>query len=179
METQDRINHWQNIYKTKHLNEVSWYQPTPSISLKLIANLNLSKSAKIIDIGGGDSFLVDYLLELGYTNISVLDISEEAILRAKSRLGSNASKVTWITSDIVTFKPTEEYDIWHDRATFHFLTENQDIEKYKELVSSTISNIGNVIIGTFAIDGPKKCSGIDIKQYSKESLEIYLRILFY
>ncbi|ESU29334.1 type 12 methyltransferase [Flavobacterium limnosediminis JC2902] len=150
---------------------MSWYQPTPKTSLDFIAKNAVSKDAAIIDIGGGDSFLTDHLLELGYTNISVLDISEKAIDRAKKRLGSKADKVKWIVSDITNFNPTEKYEIWHDRAVFHFLTQPSDIEKYTETAASSTEKNSKMLIGTFSESGPKKCSGIEIRQYSENILK--------
>jgi len=166
----DRKKHWENIYETKALNEVSWYQPSPTTSLEFIKENTNTLEDKIIDVGGGDSFLVDHLLNLDYTNITVVDISAKAIERAKTRLKDKALKVTWIVADVADFSPTEEYDIWHDRAAFHFLTNEDDIENYKQTAAKAIKPNGSLIIGTFSIDGPFKCSGIDIKQYSKESL---------
>jgi 2-polyprenyl-3-methyl-5-hydroxy-6-metoxy-1,4-benzoquinol methylase len=170
MENQERKKHWENIYQTKQLNEVSWYQPVPQTSLDLISKYVKLFEAKIIDIGGGDSFLVDHLLELGYTNISVLDISEAAIERAKIRLGENANKVSWIVSDISKFEPTEKYDFWHDRAAFHFLTNKDEIQSYVQLVQDSINSNGVLAIGTFSENGPLKCSGIEITQYTEDSL---------
>lgn len=170
MENQERKKHWENIYQTKQLNEVSWYQPVPQTSLDLISKYVKSFDAKIIDIGGGDSFLVDHLIELGYTNISVLDISEAAIERAKIRLGANANKVSWIISDISKFEPTEKYDFWHDRAAFHFLTNKEEIQSYVQLVQASINSNGILSIGTFSENGPLKCSGIEITQYTEDSL---------
>lgn len=122
MEPFNRKKHWENIYQTKELNEVSWFQPTPETSLSFFKEFKVPLNAKIIDIGGGDSFLVDHLLELGYTDITVLDISSAAIERAKKRLGDKAQRVEWMVADAATFQPTEQYDFWHDRAAFHFLT---------------------------------------------------------
>ena len=170
MENFNRKNHWESIYQTKQLNEVSWYQLVPQTSLDLISKYVKSYDAKIIDIGGGDSFLVDHLLQLGYTNISVLDISEAAIERAKIRLGENANKVSWIVCDISKFEPTEKYDFWHDRAAFHFLTDKEDINRYISTVNKAITTNGILTIGTFSENGPKKCSGIEITQYTEESL---------
>lgn len=166
----NRKGHWEKIYQTKELNEVSWYQPTPETSLKFIEDFKPNKADKIIDIGGGDSFLVDHLLERGYENISVLDISEAAIERAKKRLGVFAEKVTWIVADAAKFSPTEKYTIWHDRAAFHFLTEDSDIEKYIETASAALETNGKLVIATFSLNGPLKCSGIEIKQYSEKSM---------
>jgi len=165
-----RKKHWETIYDTKQLNKVSWYQPIPQPSLNYIKALDIPKNAEIIDIGGGDSFLVDFLLKEGYTNISVLDISEKAIERAKLRLGSKSDQVIWIVSDITEFKPTKKYDLWHDRAVLHFLTLEEEIQKYVKTLESSLSTEGKVIIGTFSENGPTKCSGIKIKQYSKEQL---------
>jgi len=166
----DKKKHWENIYNTKNLDEVSWYQPNPTNSLELIKENSESLNSKIIDIGGGDSFLVDHLLYLGYTNITVLDISEKAIERAKTRLGKNASNVKWIVADILDFNPPEKYDIWHDRAAFHFLTKDSEIQKYKQFTAQGVKENGTLIIGTFSESGPLKCSGIEIKQYSEETL---------
>ncbi len=164
----NKKEHWEKVYETKHPNEVSWTQEVPHTSIKLIENSNLSKDASIIDIGGGDSHLVDYLLKEGYTNISVLDISSKAIERAKKRLEKKANLVTWITSDILDFVPKKKYDCWHDRAAFHFLTNENDIEYYKDLVAISVKN--TLIVGTFSDHGPKKCSGLDVSQYNPESL---------
>lgn len=161
--------HWEKIFTTKKPNEVSWTQEVPSLSLELIHNLKVDKTANIIDIGGGDSKLIDFLLREGYSNVSVLDISEAAIHRAKERLGKDADKVKWIVSDILDFKPSEKYDVWHDRASFHFQTEPDEIEKYLSLVKNAVN--GNVIIGTFSFDGPKKCSGLDIRQYDETGMK--------
>lgn len=165
-----RKSHWENIYSTKSLNEVSWHEPKPDNSIKLIEKYALNKNVAIIDIGGGDSFLADNLIALGYSNITVLDISETAIEKAKIRLGENATKIKWIVSDITSFEPTEKYDIWHDRAVFHFLTNVLDQENYKELLINSLKENGIFIIGTFAIDGPTKCSGITVQQYDIESI---------
>lgn len=159
--------HWEQIYNTKQPQEVSWTQEIPQTSLELLKTFDLSYSAEIIDIGGGDSKFVDHLIALGYTNVTVLDISKKAIERAKLRLGEKSRMVTWIVSDIVDFKPTKVYDLWHDRAAFHFLTEKEQVDKYLELTKNFAQNI---CIGTFSIDGPKKCSGLKIKQYDEQTL---------
>ncbi|MBO9584788.1 MAG: class I SAM-dependent methyltransferase [Flavobacterium sp.] len=167
----DKKEHWETIYKTKELKEVSWYQPVPQTSLDFLKKYNIPLDAKIIDIGGGDSFLADNLLKLGYSDITVLDISEEAISKAKRRLGSDAKKVNWIVSDVTDFKPEVKYDFWHDRAAFHFLTVEKDILKYQEIAREGLAKNGILAIGTFSKTGPLKCSGIEIKQYSEQSLE--------
>ena len=161
-------SHWENVYSTKNPDQVSWTQKTPQTSLDLIQSFELQKDARIIDIGGGDSNLVDHLLDLGYTNISVLDISEKALEKAKNRLGEKADKVKWIVSDIIEFKPEETYDIWHDRAVFHFLTTEKQISRYAEIAEENVANF--IVLGTFSTDGPLKCSGLEIKQYDELSL---------
>ncbi|MGO3183655.1 MAG: class I SAM-dependent methyltransferase [Aequorivita sp.] len=171
MENFDRKKHWENIYQTKKLTEVSWFQPTPEISLNLIQTAAILKDAKIIDVGGGDSFLADHLLDLGYRDITVLDISSAAIERAKKRLGERAKLVKWIVSDITDFNPSEKYECWHDRAAFHFLTDEKEISQYVKNVNQCIKKDGELIIGTFSDKGPEKCSGIPIKQYTENSLE--------
>ena len=173
-----RKEHWENIYSNKQMNEVSWFQQEPTTSLALIQKNIQSKDDAIIDIGGGDGFLVDNLLDLGYTNITVLDISANAINKAKERLGINADKVKWIASDITEFIPTEQYDIWHDRAVFHFLTQEKDIEYYKLLANKNISDNGHLILATFADDGPKKCSGIEVYRYSEKDMVNSFSIIF-
>jgi 2-polyprenyl-3-methyl-5-hydroxy-6-metoxy-1,4-benzoquinol methylase len=166
----NRKEHWENVFATKQETEVSWYQPSPKTSLDLITKLNISKDAKIIDVGGGDSYLVDALLELGFTNITLLDISAQAIERIKNRLGAKAKDVTFIVSDILDFNPTETYDLWHDRASFHFQTEEQQIQKYADVVAKAVAANGHIIIGTFSENGPKKCSGLDITQYNEVTM---------
>lgn len=170
MQPTQRKNHWEQIYQTKKLNEVSWFQEVPEISLQLIEELKLPLSAKIIDVGGGDSLLADHLIELGYTAVSVLDISQAAIDRAKNRLGDRASKIRWIVSDILTFQADEKYDLWHDRAAFHFLNSEPDIQQYCHLAQTSIAVGGFLTIGTFSDRGPEKCSGISISKYSVPAL---------
>jgi ubiquinone/menaquinone biosynthesis C-methylase UbiE len=178
MENFDRKKHWETIYQTKELKDVSWFQPTPETSLDFFKQFNVQTTAKVIDIGGGDSLLVDHLLDLGYQHISVLDISEAAIDRAKQRLGERAKNVTWIVADAASFKPTEKYDFWHDRAAFHFLTDENDISNYLDIASQYINPGGVLVIGTFSEQGPKKCSGIEIKQYSEETITNRLQRFF-
>ena len=165
-------NHWETVYKTKQPNEVSWTEDIPQTSLDFIHSFHVSKTAKIIDIGGGDSKLVDFLLEEGYENITVLDISEAALDRAKKRLGNKSNKVNWIASDVTSFKPKTKFDIWHDRATFHFLTTPDQINKYLAIARKAVT--GYITIGTFSTNGPNKCSGLNIKQYSEEQLQTQL-----
>ena len=167
---QVKKEHWENVFATKTETEVSWFQQKPETSLQLIKACKVSKNAKIIDIGGGDSYLIDSLIELGYTNLFLLDISENAIQRIKNRLGANADKVTFIVSDILDFEPTEKFDVWHDRASFHFLTNTSDISKYTSIVANALPANGNFLLGTFSEDGPLKCSGLEISQYSVDKI---------
>ena len=164
----DRTTHWDNVYKTKAPNQVSWTQEYPKTSFEIIQSFELSKTAGIIDVGGGDSKLVDFLLDAGYHDITVLDISEKALLRAQKRLGDKASKVNWVVSDITTFKPDRTFDVWHDRASFHFLTEADQISQYVALAISCVK--GYLSVATFSKQGPFKCSGLNISQYSEEEL---------
>jgi SAM-dependent methyltransferase len=164
----EKEEHWETVYKNKNPNEVSWTQDIPQTSLDFIQSFGLTKDAEIIDIGGGDSKLVDHLLALGYINITVLDISAKSLEKAKERLGEKAKKVTWIVSDINIFEPKTIYDIWHDRAAFHFLTEPSQIERYVKTAKASVT--GFLTIGTFSHNGPKKCSGLEIAQYNETQL---------
>lgn len=164
----ERKQHWETVYETKNPEEVSWTQEIPKTSLAFINSFGLAKSAKIIDIGGGDSKLVDYLLDQGFEDITVLDISEKSLEKAKLRLGEKVKNVTWIVSDILNFDPMEIYDVWHDRAAFHFLITDEEIEKYKSIVEKAVQDY--LVIGTFSENGPMKCSGLEITQYNVEKL---------
>lgn len=169
----NRKAHWEQVYETKQPNEVSWTQEIPKQSLDFIRSFNLPTSARIIDIGGGDSNLVDCLLDEGYTNITVLDISEKAIERCKIRLGVRAALVTWIVSDITDFNPITTYDCWHDRAAFHFLTDPNEINTYKRIAKKAVNDF--IVMGTFSENGPKKCSMLEVHQYTAEELEAQFR----
>jgi cyclopropane fatty-acyl-phospholipid synthase-like methyltransferase len=161
-------DHWNRVYETKQPQEVSWTEEMPATSLAFIQSFNLGKNASIIDIGGGDSKLVDYLLEEGYSDITVLDISEKSLARAKKRLGEKSKKVNWIVSDIKQFKPERKYDLWHDRAAFHFLTTEEEVSTYLSIVRSCVKEY--MIVGTFSLSGPNKCSGLSVKQYDDKQL---------
>jgi ubiquinone/menaquinone biosynthesis C-methylase UbiE len=157
---------------------VSWYEPVPGTSLSIIIGLKLPKDAAIIDIGGGDSLMADHLLKLGYTNITVLDISASAIERAKQRLNEKAALVNWIVSDMLLLDSKLKYDLWHDRTAFHFLTRKQDQQAYLETVNRSLKPKAYLIVGTFAMDGPEKCSGLNIQQYSEQSLSDLFDVYF-
>ncbi|KQK26277.1 SAM-dependent methyltransferase [Chryseobacterium aquaticum] len=165
------VEHWNSIYENKNENEVSWYQEYPQASIEFIKELKLPLTAHIIDIGGGESRLVDALLDMGYTNITVLDISERALQKTQNRLGEKGKLVQWVVTDITEFNPTEKYDLWHDRAVFHFLTDEENIIKYTSIAERAISQDGFLIMGTFSDKGPTKCSGLEIKQYTDKSLK--------
>lgn len=167
----NKAEHWENIYNTKKLNEVSWYQKKPITALEYITEIKLDKNAAIIDVGGGDSLLVDYLLEADYTNITVLDISSKALERAQERLGEKAKNIEWIVADVASFKSNTPFDFWYDRAAFHFLTSNNDVQAYVQNIPHNLSDNAHVVIGTFSENGPKKCSGIEIKNYAPDDLK--------
>lgn len=173
MNNPNRKNHWETVYGTKDLDQVSWTQDVPKTSLDFIASFGVIKTAKIIDIGGGDSKLVDCLLEEGFENITVLDISAKALEKARNRLGDKASRVNWVVSDITEFQSDTTFDIWHDRATFHFLTTTDQIAKYLDTARKSVN--GYMTIGTFSENGPARCSGLEIRQYSEQTLTAELR----
>ena len=163
-------NHWENIYKNKNEDEVSWFQQIPSSSIKLIKSTGID-NPKIIDVGSGRSKLLKSLIDIGYNNLTYIDISEAALKKSKEFLEDQSNKVKWIAEDILNFKTEEKFDIWHDRAVFHFLTEQNQIKKYVDLVSKNISNDGYLIIGTFSENGPLKCSGLNVSRYSKKLIQ--------
>ena len=174
----EKKNHWESVYQNKNFKDTSWFQEVPSTSIAFLESLKLDKSAKIIDIGGGESRFVNYLLDKGFENISVLDISTTAIEKKKQELGSKSITITWIVSDVVDFKPTETYDFWHDRATFHFLTDQNDIAAYVQTVQQFVAPEGALILSTFSENGPTKCSGLPIQQYSETTLSARVEAFF-
>ena len=165
-----RKEHWGKVYQNKSPDEVSWYQPSPVLSLRLIANTRIAFDAPIIDIGGGASTLVDELCGSGYRNVSVLDVSASALAHAKHRCAEKVSEVRWYEEDVTCFKPSHRFALWHDRAVFHFLTSRADRESFINVLKQSIKPGGHIIMMTFAIDGPKKCSGLDIVQYDADKL---------
>jgi len=166
----NRKNHWEGIYSDKKAAEVSWYQQYPQQSLALIKATGITPQASIIDIGGGASTLVDSLLEAGYENLSVLDISHAAIEQARARLGQQAARVKWLEQDITKFVSEDAFDVWHDRAVFHFLTDADDRASYVRAMFGALNPGGHAIVATFDLDGPEKCSGLDIVRYSPETM---------
>jgi ubiquinone/menaquinone biosynthesis C-methylase UbiE len=171
MNSTERTAHWQAIYDVKPLATCSWYQPIPTTSLDLITAMSLPQDAPILDVGGGDGFLVDHLLARGFTDVTVLDISSKAIERAKDRLGEGASRVKWIVADVTTFEPDRPYALWHDRAAFHFLTSSEDRKAYLKALRVGTSDASKVIVATFSTNGPTKCSGTVIQQHDDVSLK--------
>ena len=147
-------DHWERIFETKSPEQVSWTERYPQTSIDLILASGIEKNDAIIDVGGGDSLLIDALLDLGFTNLSVLDISVKALERAQKRLGKRAKEVKWIESNILDFKPQKSYTLWHDRASFHFLTKEEEIKKYTTLVD--LAKIESLVLGTFSTSGPQK-----------------------
>ncbi len=174
----DARQHWDNIYLSKKEDELTWFQSYPSTSVEFLDLFDLPLSANIIDIGGGDGRLVDVLLDKGFKNVWVLDLSQKAIERAKQRLGFRASNVHWIVSDILDFEPEVKFDFWHDRAAFHFLTSEENISKYISLAERSLRKGGYLVLGTFSEQGPKKCSGLEIRQYSEMSMSARFELSF-
>jgi SAM-dependent methyltransferase len=171
MSVTDRKTHWETVYRTKRPTEVSWYQPQATRSLELIRLAVPDAAARIIDVGGGASTLVDGLLQAGYSNLSVLDVSATALAEARARLGDAASRVRWLEGDILSAElPEAIYDLWHDRAVFHFLTDSPDRTAYVAQVRRAVRPGGYVLVATFADDGPLKCSGLPVARYSVDTL---------
>jgi trans-aconitate methyltransferase len=166
-ETQD---HWNRVYTTRAVDAVSWYQAQPKISLELIAAADLPVDAPIIDVGGGASVLVDCLLAQGRSALSVLDVSAAALANSCARLGANAAKVQWIEADVRKFEPPQRYALWHDRAVFHFLTDPADRERYMAAMRRSLKPRAHVVVATFALDGPARCSGLDVARYDAATL---------
>ncbi|MBM4054396.1 MAG: class I SAM-dependent methyltransferase [Planctomycetes bacterium] len=167
----NRKKHWETIYANKSPLEVSWYQKEPLLSLQLIHNTGIGKDAFIIDIGGGTSVLVDCLRDKGFSQITALDISANALAFTKNRLGGKAQKIQWIEADITEFIAPHLFDLWHDRAVFHFLTDPSDRKKYVGVLQNSLKRGGHLIVAAFAIGGSKKCSGLDIEQYDAQKLQ--------
>lgn len=164
-------SHWEKVYQTKDTTQVGWFQTKPQVSIDLISRTKISKNSPIIDVGGGDGTLVDWLLEDGFNDVSVLDISDSALRKAKNRLGKSASKVHWITSDILEFEPEGKFYLWHDRAVFHFLVDPQEQQIYRRLVECSIAPGGYLLMMAFSKSGPKTCSGLPVQQYGIDELE--------
>ncbi len=163
--TEERKQHWEHVYQTRLPNDVSWYQAHPEQSLKLIEKAQLDKTKSMIDVGGGASVLVDCLIAADFTNVSVLDISEQALQHAKDRLEEKSQQIKWYVADILTFKAPHLFDLWHDRAVFHFLIDADERKQYVKILKKSIIPNAHIIIATFGIDGPEKCSDLPVKQH--------------
>lgn len=170
--------HWEEVYATKPADTVSWFQPSPVPSLAALDRLGARPDQSLIDIGGGASTLVDALLDRGWSDLSVLDISEAALAVAKGRLGQKSELVDWIVADITWWSATRTYEIWHDRAVFHFLTDPDDRGAYKERMIGALAPGGAVVMATFALDGPERCSGLTVQRYDAETLATELGSAF-
>lgn len=170
--TMEAKAHWDAIYTQKRPGEVSWFQPHLAVSLELLANAGLSHDSRLIDVGGGASTLVDDLLARGVSDVTVLDISGQALAASKARLGARAKDVTWVEADVTQVRlPAASYDLWHDRAVFHFLTEADERRRYVEAMRGALKPSGHAILATFALQGPPRCSGLPVVRYSPETLQ--------
>lgn len=174
----DRKHHWNQVYETKGPDDISWFQATPGISLRLIAATGLPKTDPILDVGGGTSLLVDHLLDEGYRNLTLLDISGAALKQARARLGRREHFVRWVEADITGFQADQQFRMWHDRAVFHFLTEPEDQRRYAAMLAQALPLGAHAIIGTFAIDGPEKCSGLPVVRYDADRMTTVLGSAF-
>jgi len=178
MQNESRQAHWENIYTQKGESEVSWYQESPALSLELIEQVGATSISAIIDIGGGASRLVDNLVDRSFEDVTVLDLSDAALRAAKDRLGSRAAQVQWVVADATVWEPMKAYDVWHDRAAFHFLTEDRDRVAYVMRLKQGLKVGGHAIIATFALDGPERCSGLPVVRYDSVSLGETLGMAF-
>ena len=169
-----RREHWETVFREKEEGEVSWFQERPKTSLDLIARTGLDGSAKIVDVGGGASRLVDGLLDAGYSDVVVVDIAEAALAKARERLGERAERVRWIARDLLQWIPDTTFDVWHDRAVFHFMVRPEDRAVYLANMRRAVKPGGHVIIATFAKNGPEKCSGLPVQRYEPDELAAQL-----
>lgn len=166
----DNRDHWRAVYADRDPSTVSWHQRNPARSLILIEETGIADSAPIIDVGGGAGRLADRLLDLGFEDVTVLDIAEPALQAARDRLGDRAAQVTWIEADVLTHRFEREFAVWHDRATFHFLTDPDDRARYAEQADAALQDGGHLIVAGFALDGPERCSGLAVQRHDAESL---------
>ncbi len=166
----NRKKHWDKVYEARGPGELTWFQQEPVTSLRLIRRMGLGPEARVLDVGGGTSHLAHFLLQEGFRRVSVLDVSGKALARAKTQLGPRAEEIEWFEEDLLDFDPADRWVVWHDRAVFHFLTLADDRKKYCQALRRALEPGGHLIIATFAMDGPTRCSGLDCVQYSPESL---------
>ena len=170
MSAADRKSHWERVYVETRETEVSWFQDNPAPSLEALARVGAGRRSAIIDVGGGASRLVDRLIEDGYEDVTVLDVSETALAAAKARLGAAAGSVRWFVADVTAWEPERTFDVWHDRAAFHFLVDRTDEAAYVERLAKALPPGGSAIIATFAPDGPERCSGLPVARHDGQSL---------
>lgn len=170
----DARTHWDGVYARKSADEVSWFQRAPTVSLAWIRGLDLPRDAPLVDVGGGASRLVDHLLADGRRAVTVLDISEEALATTRARLGADAGQVTWLVQDAATWRPSQTYRVWHDRAVFHFLTDAERRQGYLNALTAGVATGGRFIVATFAPDGPETCSGLPVQRYGADDLAALL-----
>ena len=167
-------HHWNGVYRSKPVDEVSWFEPTPAASLNALNRTGASPGSSLIDVGCGASALVDRLIDLGWRDLTVLDIAADALEISKSRLGDRANDINWLVANISAWMPNRQYDVWHDRAVFHFLTTPAARLAYRQALEAALAVGGHAIIATFAPDGPEQCSGLPVCRYSAESLRVEL-----
>ncbi len=170
MEGIDRRAHWDEVYRSKATRELTWYQPKPETSLRLIESAGLDTDARVLDVGGGTSTLVDCLLDTGYDNLGVLDVSPVVLQRTRRRLGARAGSIEWLLADVTHFEPSHSWDLWHDRAVLHFLTDPEDMLGYRRSMLAALAEDGHAVISTFGPEGPTKCSGLDVRRHDVGSL---------
>lgn len=166
----DRKAHWDGVYRAKAPDQLTWFQPRPETSLRLIEEANLGPEARIIDVGGGTSTLTENLLEAGYRELTVLDVSAAALEVSGQRLAGRAAEIEWIEADVTRFEPSRQWDLWHDRAVFHFLIDPEDVRAYRVSMLRALAKNGQAVIATFGPQGPTRCSGLDVQRYGAESL---------
>ncbi len=174
----ERQRHWESAYAGKAEDEVSWFQDSPDLSLALIAAAGVGRNARLIDVGGGAARLADALLDAGFKNITVLDIVEAGLAKTKARLGPRADEIAWVVQDVTTWHPAAQFDLWHDRAVFHFLTEAGDRRAYVEALRRALTPGGHVILAAFGPDGPDKCSGLPVVRYDAAGIAAELGAVF-
>jgi trans-aconitate methyltransferase len=170
----ERARHWEDVYRRKAEDEVSWFEPAPQVSLRLMDRVGAGPSSAVVDIGGGASRLVDALIDRGFGDVTVLDLSEAALAAARRRLGPRAATVDWVVADVTEWTPPRTFDLWHDRAAFHFLVDEADRRAYRERLLAALRTGGHVIIGTFAPDGPQKCSALPVVRHDADAIAAFL-----
>lgn len=170
-QAETRKQYWDKIYSLRPTEEMGWHQIIPEISLSFVRSAGLPKNISIIDIGAGESSLAGHLIEFGSSRLTILDVSEKAVQRSRDQLKDYASKIRWISTDILEFVPDQQYDLWHDRACFHFLISEEDVSKYVEITRKAVVPGGYLIVGTFSLQGPMKCSGLPVRRYDHRLLQ--------